>query len=170
MRTNSFEVAELKLASWILFASAVLVSVAGFSPGVLAQEKDAPKSITIHQEIDFAVSAKKVYEALLDSKLFASFSGRTAEIDPAVGGAFSLFEKHIIGRNIELVPGQRIVQAWRVVDWPAGVYSIARFEIKPQGTGSRLIFDHTGFPEDLQQHLAEGWQKNYWDLLTKYFK
>jgi activator of HSP90 ATPase len=166
MRTNFFEACEVKPNSHLTF----LFFTLGFSVSLLAQEKTVPKSITIHQEIDFAVSAKKVYEALLDSKQFALFSGRTAEIDPAVEGTFSLFEKHIIGRNLELVPNERIVQAWRVVDWPAGVYSIARFEIKSRGNGSRLIFDHTGFPEELQQHLAEGWQKNYWDLLTKYFK
>jgi len=81
-----------------------------------------------------------------------------------------LFAGHIVGRNVELVPGQRIVQAWRVVTWPEGVYSIARFELKSQAAGTHLVFDHTGFPEDLRDHLAEGWQSNYWALLQKYFK
>ena len=70
------------------------------------------KSITIHQEIDFTASPQQLYEALLSSKQFTEFSGRTAEINREVGGAFSLFKGHIIGRNLELVPNQRIVQAW----------------------------------------------------------
>jgi activator of HSP90 ATPase len=135
---------------------------------LVAAEPD--KSITIHQEIDLNASPQKVYEALLDSKQFIEFSDRAAEINREVGGAFSLFKGHIIGRNLELVPSQRIVQAWRVVTWPEGAYSIARFELKPQGSGTHLVLDHIGFPEGLHDHLAQGWDENYWSLLKKYFK
>lgn len=127
------------------------------------------KSIVIHQEIDLNASPQKVYEALLDSKQFTDFSARAAEINREVGGAFSLFKGHIIGRNLELVPNLRIVQGWRVVTWPEGAYSIARFDLKPQGSGTHVVFDHIGFPEGLHDHLAQGWEENYWSLLKKYF-
>jgi activator of HSP90 ATPase len=127
------------------------------------------KSIVIHQEIDLNASLQRVYEALLDSKQFTEFSGRAAEINRDVGGAFSLFNGHIIGRNLELVPNQRIVQAWRVVTWPEGAWSIARFDLKSNGTGTRLVLEHVGFPEGLHDHLAQGWDENYWALLKKYF-
>src|SRR5215468_3906290 len=68
------------------------------------------KSITIHQEIEFTASSQLLYEALLDSKKFSVFSGRTAEIRREPGGAFSLFGGHLVGRNVELVPNKRIVQ------------------------------------------------------------
>jgi activator of HSP90 ATPase len=127
-------------------------------------------AITIHQEVDFQVGPQRLYEALLDSKQFSAFSGRPAQIDPAVGGAFSLFGGHIVGRNVELVPNQRIVQVWRVVDWPEGAYSIVKFELKVQGASTHLVFDHTGFPEGLHDHLAAGWEANYWALLKKYLQ
>jgi len=127
------------------------------------------KSITIHQEIDLNASPQKVYEALLDSKQFTDFSGRSAQINREVGGAFSVFQGHIVGRNVELVPNQRIVQAWRVADWPEGAWSIARFDLRPIGTGTHVVFDHIGFPEGLRDHLAQGWDENYWALLKKYF-
>jgi activator of HSP90 ATPase len=134
-----------------------------------ASPEDPITSITIHQEIDFTASPQRIYEALLDTKQFTAFSGMPAEINREVGGAFSVFKGHIIGRNLELVPNQRIVQAWRVVTWPEGVYSIARFELQAQGSGTHLVFDHIGFPEGLHDHLAEGWQEHYWDLLKNYF-
>jgi activator of HSP90 ATPase len=127
-------------------------------------------AITIHQEVDLKASPQRVYEALLDAKQFSAFSGSPADIDGRVGGAFSVFAGHIVGRNVELVPNQRIVQAWRAVTWPEGVYSIARFELKSQGSGTHVVLEHTGFPEDLREHLAEGWQSHYWTLLQKYFK
>jgi activator of HSP90 ATPase len=85
-----------------------------------------------------------------------------------VGGAFSLFGGHILGRQIELVPNQRIVQAWRTADWKPGVYSIAKFELAEEGSETRIVFDHTGFPAGQAAHLAEGWVGNYWAPLTKY--
>ena len=125
----------------------------------------------IHQEEDFKAGPRRIYEALLDSKQFTAFSGgRAAEIDRRVGGAFSLFAGHIVGRNLELVSDRRIVQAWRVVPWPEGIFSIARFELTGQGSGTRVIFDHTGFPPELADHLASGWNENYWTALQKYFE
>ena len=149
-----------KILSLIALLSAIVAGV------VSAQDN---KSITIHQEIDLNASPQKVYEALLDSKQFSAFSGRDADINRDVGGAFTLFKGHIIGRNVELVPNQRIVQAWRVVTWPEGAYSIARFDLRPQGAGTHIVFDHIGFPEGLHDHLAQGWDENYWSLLKKYF-
>jgi activator of HSP90 ATPase len=148
--------------SYILIASlVVMMSSIGFA--------QSDKSITIHQEIDFSASPQQLYEALLGAKQFTEFSGRPAEINREVGSAFSLFKGHIVGRNLELLSNQRIVQAWRVVTWPEGAYSIARFELKPQGSGTRLVFDRIGFPEGLHDHLAQGWEENYRSLLKKYF-
>ena len=139
---------------------------------------DSVKGITIHQEVNFSVSQHRLYETLLSSKQFSdctkksfdNFTLRSANIDSTVGGAFSLFDGHIIGRILELVPNKRIVEAWRVVDWPDGVYSIAKFELMPQGSGTKIIFDHIGFPEGLKEHLSIGWTQHYWEALTKYLQ
>ena len=136
------------------------------------------KGITIHQEIGFKAAPKQIYEILLSSKQFSdctkksfnNFTAASASIDPTVGGAFSLFDGVIFGRILELVPGERIVEAWRVADWPPGIYSIVRFELKPDGPGTQLIFDHTGFPDGLKEHLTIGWQQHYWDALAKYLQ
>ena len=148
--------------------SYVLIAILGLNAlPILSAQSD--KSITIHQEIEFNATPQQLYEALLDSKQFTEFSGRPADINREVGGAFSLFKGHIVGRNLELVSNERIVQAWRVVTWPEGAYSIVRFDLKPQGSGTHLVFDHIGFPEALHDHLAAGWEENYWLLLKKYF-
>jgi activator of HSP90 ATPase len=136
--------------------------------------KEAPSTsanqarTSLHQEIELKASPQRIYEILLDSKQFAAFSGAPANIDPAVGGAFSMFDGMIVGRNVELVPGQRIVQAWRPNHWDPGVYSVVKFELKPQGSGTRLILDHTGFPEGDYDSLSKGWESHYWVPLKKY--
>jgi len=126
-------------------------------------------SRAIHQEEDFKAAPGRIYEALLDSKQFTAFSGgRAAEIRHEPGAAFSIFAGHIVGRILELAANRRIVQSWRVVPWPEGVHSIARFELTAVGSGTRVILDHTGFPAELAEHLASGWQDNYWMPLRKY--
>jgi activator of HSP90 ATPase len=105
----------------------------------------------------------------MESKRFAAFSGLPAEIDPKEGGSFSMFGGRIVGRNVELVPGQRVVQAWRPNHWDAGRYSIALFELKPRDGGATVVFDHTGFPEGDYDSLLSGWDGHYWGPLAKYF-
>ena len=136
---------------------------------------------SIHQEPVFSANRKRLFDALTDTSQFdkvtklgvAMNSGTPpgtapTKISREVGGAFSLFGGHILGRHIELVPNQRIVQAWRLNNWPAGLYSIARFELIEQGSGAKIVFDHSGFPKGDADHLAEGWKGNYWEPLKKF--
>lgn len=122
----------------------------------------------IHQEVKFEASPDRVYQALTDSAEFAALTGGAAEISREAGGAFSCFGGMITGRQIELVPNQRVVQAWRVGNWDEGFYSITRFELHPEGKGTKLIFDHTGYPEAEETHLASGWNAQYWERLKKH--
>ena len=90
-----------------------------------------------------------MYTALIDEKQFqqgvrlssAVQSGmvkatQPAQISARAGGAFSVFGGFVTGRQIELIPNVRIVQAWRPADWAAGVYSIARFDLARQDSGT----------------------------------
>ena len=123
---------------------------------------------SIHQEVLIDATAGRIYDALTDAARFAALTGAPAQIDAEAGGAFSCFGGMITGRNIELVPGQRLVQAWRAGSWPAGTYSIVRFELRPEGAATRVVFDQAGFPPEQQPHLEAGWQKMYWEPLRKY--
>jgi activator of HSP90 ATPase len=136
---------------------------------------------SIHQEPVFKASRKRVYEALTDAKQFQKVvllsaamksgmipAGKAAEISTEAGGTFSLFGGYILGRNIELVPNERIVQAWRTAEWDPGAYSIAKFELAEQAAGTKIVFDHTGFPKGQAEHLAAGWKANYWEPLEKF--
>lgn len=123
---------------------------------------------SLHQEVDLKAHSQRIYEILLDAKQFAAFTGMPAQLDATPGGAFSLFGGMIVGRNVELVPNARIVQAWRPTSWNPGIFSIVKFELQSQDSGCKVILDHTGFPVGLYDHLTEGWKGHYWEPLTKY--
>ncbi len=124
----------------------------------------------IHQEIIFNASAKAVYKALTDSSEFAEFTGAESRIDATDGGAFLCFGTFIAGRNVELVPDTRIVQAWRVFNWPDGVYSIVRFELTEDDGKTTVVLDHAGVPEDAAKHVDGGWGVKYWAPLRAYLE
>lgn len=143
--------------------------------GAGTQAGDVTKVDAIHQEVVFNASAKRVYDALTDATRFTAVTtfssvknAPPSQISRDAGGVFSLFGGHIIGRHVELVPDKRLVQAWRVVDWDPGVFSIAKFELSDRGAKAALVFDHTGFPNGQGEHLAQGWHTNYWEPLKKY--
>jgi uncharacterized protein YndB with AHSA1/START domain len=133
----------------------------------------------IRQEPLIAASRARIYAALTDAAQFEKLTRlsaaapnmglehKPASIDAQPGGAFELFGGYVTGRFLELVPSERIVQAWRAASWPPGTYSIARFQLVDQGTATRIAFDHGGFPAGQAEHLAEGWHINYWQPLAK---
>lgn len=136
----------------------------------------------IHQERVFKAKPQRVYRALTETAEFdkvvklsaavqqspMALGSKPTVVSAQAGGAFSAFGGYVTGRQIELVPNERIVQVWRSGSWKPGEFSLARFALMADGENTKLIFDHTGFPAGQAEHLAEGWRVNYWEPLEKY--
>jgi activator of HSP90 ATPase len=125
------------------------------------------KTKTIRQSVTFKASVDTVYEALLDSKKHAKFTGSVVKMSREIGGKFSVYGGDIQGVNLELVPGQRIVQSWRYSDWPKGHYSKATFSLTGVPGGTRLIFTQIGVPEQFYDDIKQGWRDYYWAPMKK---
>lgn len=125
--------------------------------------------MAIKQSITLNATPENVYQALASASQFAEFTGTPADISQEEGGAFSCFGGQITGRQIELLPNKRIVQAWRAGPWPDGVYSIVKFDISQSADSTTVDLEHTGFPEGGEEHLEGGWHKMYWEPLKSYF-
>ncbi len=123
----------------------------------------------IHQTVIFSASPHDVYEALMDEKIHARFTGSSAKISRQVGGTFTAYDDYINGKNIELIPDQKIVQEWRAVDWEPHQTSLITFEFSVVPQGTRLVFTHSGVPEGTEDDFAQGWIENYWEPIRKMF-
>lgn len=134
----------------------------------------------IHQEVTFKAPRRRVYALLTNAHEFqqvvalsgAVQSGKVkptivAQIGREAGSPFSIFGGFVEGRNIEMIPQTRLVQAWRPQDWRPGVYSLVKFELFERGPETLLVFDHTGFPAGEAEGLAAGWKSNYWQPMAE---
>jgi activator of HSP90 ATPase len=117
---------------------------------------------TIRQTVNLKSDPHDVYEALMDSKKHAKFTGGKASISRKVGGKFSTYDGYAEGVNIELTPDKKIVQTWRAEDWPEGHYSKVTISLNKVGGGTRLTFTQTGVPEEQYGDVFQGWQDYYW--------
>jgi activator of HSP90 ATPase len=120
------------------------------------------KSKTIKQKISFKASGHDVYEALMDSKKHAMFTGGTAKISRKLGGKFSVYDGYAFGKNLELIPDKKIVQTWIASDWEEGHESKVVFEIESTKTGCKLIFVQTNVPAEHFSSIKQGWIDFYW--------
>ncbi len=120
----------------------------------------------IRQVVTFEASPHEVYEALMDSKKHSAFTGDQASISRQVGGSIQAGDGYVSGTNLELIPDQKIVQAWRGSDFPEGVISKATFSLKDVDGGARLTFTHSGVPDELFDSIKNGWVEFYWQPLA----
>jgi activator of HSP90 ATPase len=114
-------------------------------------------------------SPEEVYTAWLSSKEHSSMTGSPAFVSSMVGGEFNAWDGYINGKNLELVPGKRIVQSWRTSEFSDDEPD-SRLEItlKPVGEQTKLTLRHTGLPPHGGEY-EQGWVDNYFTPMQEYF-
>jgi activator of HSP90 ATPase len=131
-----------------------------------------------HQQAVIPASPDEVYTVLADAQALSALSGMSGHAGRTEGAEFSAFDGHVTGRQIELVSGQRIVQAWRLPAWEPGRYSVVRFSLDREDGGTRLVIDQHGAPEGQDtpgclrtwhDHLDTNWPVFYSAPLTRHF-
>lgn len=118
---------------------------------------------TIKHKVRFKASPETIYELLADSRKRTQVTGRKAVMSDKVGGKFSTDAGQVTGVNVDIVPGRRLVQAWRRKDFPEGIYSMAAITLDPiPGGGTELVLTHRGVPKHLLDETEEYWRHVYW--------
>jgi len=83
-------------------------------------------------------------------------SGRQAtEISREVGGAFHVIRRIHHGTTCRTCAEPANRAGLANGGWDPGVYSIVKFELVEQGSGTKIAFDHTGFPKGAAEDLAQ---------------
>ena len=124
---------------------------------------------TIKQRVKFKADPATVYDLLADSRKHTAVTGRQASISSKIGGTFSIGESDVTGVNVDLVPGRRIVQAWRHRRFPEGIFSMAAVTLTPTADGgTELVLTHRGVPAALIPDVEAAWREQYWLRMKAY--
>lgn len=99
----------------------------------------------------------KVWRALTEPDLMARWLMPTTDFEPVVGNRFRMqgrpieavdFSGEIVCEILELVEAKRLRISWddANADRPTGW--VITWDLRPEGTGTRILFSHTGFDPD----------------------
>lgn len=117
-----------------------------------------------------SIAPEEVYDAFMDSKKHAAFTGSPASGSARVGGRFTAWDGYITAVNRELTKGRKIVQDWTTTEWPEGAPpSRVEFSFKAARGGTEITLVHSNVPAEQADSYRQGWIDYYWDPLKAYF-
>ncbi len=118
---------------------------------------------TIKHTVKFRASPEQIYRLLVDSRQHTALTGEKATIGRKVGDPFLTRNGRVSGINVDLSPGERIVQAWRHEDFPTGIFSMASFQLTAaKDGGTVMVLTHRGVPKHLLAAVEKDWRECYW--------
>lgn len=136
--------------------------------GFFWKHLEAVLTRNIIQQVFFEnAKPREIYELLMDSAKLTKYTRTKCEIGRGVGGDFTLYDNLITGKNLELVTDTKIVQKWRMSDWPTWHFSTVTMEIKRVAGGTDLMFSQVAVPVDKYRAVQDGWDKNFWRKMQR---
>jgi activator of HSP90 ATPase len=117
-----------------------------------------------------AVKPAEVFDALLDGKKHSKLTGGKATGSATVGSTFTAWDGYISGKNLELEPGERILQDWQTTEWPDGApASQVEWTFRAKDGGTEVTLVHSNVPPEQVESYRQGWIDYYWDPMKEYF-
>ena len=126
---------------------------------------------TITQKVVVPASPADVYNAFVNARAHAAFTGAAATGSARVGARFTAWDGYITGVHRVLVPGRRIAQDWTTTQWPDGAEaSQVEFSFKAVKGGTEVRMVHSNVPAEQAASYRQGWVDYYWKPLKAYFR
>jgi uncharacterized protein YndB with AHSA1/START domain len=110
----------------------------------------------------------EVYLALTKAQSIQLWTGAEVEFTEEPETEFSFWEGDIVGKNLEFVPGQKIVQQWYFGE--ENEPSIVTIKLHPDRKGTSLEFVQTNIPDEDYEEFVAGIQEHYLGGLQDFFE
>ena len=124
---------------------------------------------TIRQTVTLDATPHEIFEALLDSRKHAAFTGAGAKISRKIGGRFSVWDGYATGKTLQLKKDALIVQSWRTADFEeSDPDSEVTFKISKKEKKAQISFVQKNVPDEQVEDLKQGWKDFYWEPLKKF--
>lgn len=122
-------------------------------------------TVTVTDNEEFRTTAEELYQTFTDPSRLAAFTRSPPKVFEGAqkGGKFELFGGNVSGEYLELESPKKIVQSWRLGQWPAGHYSTLRIEFDQNDvdhvTVMRVTWD--GVPAGQEEVTKRNWLEYY---------
>ncbi|CAO3614042.1 unnamed protein product [Cunninghamella blakesleeana] len=134
-----------------------------------SSSKKKINTTTLNDVVEFQTSAQELYETLLDTQRVCAWTRGPAKISKEIGSTFELFNGNVSGKILELVPGKKIVQSWRLGSWPTGHYSTVTMELDQGSDSVRLTLKQEGVPLGEEELTRNNWNGYYFRAIKATF-
>ncbi|ATL68896.1 SRPBCC family protein [Nocardia terpenica] len=114
----------------------------------------------------------KVWRALTTPKLMAQWMMQSTGFEPIVGTVFHMrgravpqtgFSGEIRCEVLEVVAPERLSMSWNDARADTDTGWVITWRLRPEGTGTRMLFTHTGFdPDDPTSQLSRTIMRGGW--------
>ncbi|XP_017465078.1 PREDICTED: activator of 90 kDa heat shock protein ATPase homolog 1 [Rhagoletis zephyria] len=125
------------------------------------------KTLKITEE--FNCCANDLYNALTKEEMLTAFTRAPAKSDASRGGEFVLYGGNVRGKFEELVPEKRIIQSWRLKNWPSGHYSEVVIDLEEAKNTTQMKLKQTGIPASEFDAMRANWHRYYWQSIKQTF-
>ena len=125
----------------------------------------------IVQSVTFKASPEELFAIFTDSKKHSAATGAKASVSAKAGAKWTAFDGMILGKNLLVIPGRMIVQAWRASHWKdSDLDSILILNFSKAPGGGRIDLVHAGVPQHDHKGVTKGWPLYYWKPWKAYLK
>jgi activator of HSP90 ATPase len=120
---------------------------------------------TLHDSAEFRTTAAELYTTFTDPQRIAAFT-RSAPLTfegAKPGGKFELFGGNVSGSYTELDEPKRIIQKWRLAQWPQGHYSTLKLSFEQNDVDSVTVLKVVweGVPTGQEEVTKRNWGEYY---------
>jgi activator of HSP90 ATPase len=131
------------------------------------QTKGSPSvnTTTVTDTEEFRAPASELYQTFTDPQRIAAFTRAAPKLFEGAkkGGKFELFGGNVSGEYLELVEPTKIVQSWRLDQWPSGHFSRLEINFDQNDVDNVTVMrvSWSGVPIGQEETTKRNWREYY---------
>lgn len=122
-------------------------------------------TVTVTDNDEFRTSADELYQTFTDVNRISAFTRGVPKVFEGAkkGGKFQLFDGNVAGEYLELDPPKKIVQSWRLNQWPGDHHSRLQIEFDQNDVDHVTVMRVTweGVPVGQEEVTKRNWREYY---------
>lgn len=138
---------------------------ASTSTTVTTDSTTSVNTTTVTDNEEFRTTAEELYRTFTDPQRLAAFTREPPKVFEGAkkGGKFELFGGNVSGEYLELQEPTKIVQSWRLDQWPKGHHSTLKIEFDQNDVDSVTVMrvEWTGVPVGQEEVTRRNWLEYY---------